>query len=153
MRSNQTRQDEAYADEALTISPEQVFFIIVKAREFDGKDACCELKSDSNASDDGMVAVLEDTRDDPVQLELYSFISDLTEDEQIDLVALAWLGRDDNLRWKIGLRCARKRQTHIALCPAARRAIFWACRSWPTISKRGSACSENPARQFELGRL
>jgi Protein of unknown function (DUF3775) len=28
--------------------------------------------------------------------ELTSFISSLTEDEQIDLVALAWLGRDDN---------------------------------------------------------
>ena len=41
------------------------------------------------------VAVLEDHKDDPVVEELTSFINSLSEDEQIDLVALAWLGRDD----------------------------------------------------------
>ncbi|MGO9474879.1 MAG: DUF3775 domain-containing protein [Rhodomicrobium sp.] len=96
MRSNQTEPDETYGDEALTISPEQVCFIIVKAREFDVKDADSELESGSNASDDRMISVLEDRRDDPVQQELASFIANMTEDEQIDLVALAWLGRDDN---------------------------------------------------------
>ncbi len=96
MRSDQTEPDEAYADEALTISPEQVCFVIVKAREFDVKEASSELESGSNASGDRMVSVLEDSREDPVQQELVSFISNMTEDEQIDLVALAWLGRDDN---------------------------------------------------------
>lgn len=96
MRSNQTEADETYGDEALTISPEQVCFIIVKAREFDVKDADSELESGSNASDDQMISVLEDRRDDPVQQELASFIENMTEDEQIDLVALAWLGRDDD---------------------------------------------------------
>ena len=33
--------------------------------------------------------------DDPTQQELRSFIDALTEDEQIDLVALTWLGRGD----------------------------------------------------------
>lgn len=42
-----------------------------------------------------MISVLEDHGDDPVVEELTSFISSLSEDE-IDLVALAWLGRDDN---------------------------------------------------------
>ena len=50
--------------------------------------------SGSNATDDGMAGVLEDRGDDPVFQELKSFISDMSEDEQIDLVALAWLGRD-----------------------------------------------------------
>jgi Protein of unknown function (DUF3775) len=95
MRSNQTPPDNNFRDE-LTISPEQVCFVIVKAREFDVKDSDSELESGSNASDDQMVSVLEDRRDDPVQQELFSFIEDMTEDEQIDLVALAWLGRDDN---------------------------------------------------------
>lgn len=95
MRSEQTGPDEAYGDEALTISPEQVCFIIVKAREFDVKDADSGLESGSNGADDGMVSVLEDRRDDPVQQELTEFIENMTEDEQIDLVALAWLGRDD----------------------------------------------------------
>jgi len=80
----------------LTISPEKVCFIIIKAREFDVKDAVTEPDAGSNASDDRMIAVLEDHGDDPVQEELTSFISSLSEDEQIDLVALAWLGRDDN---------------------------------------------------------
>ena len=51
--------------------------------------------SGSNASDDGMRSVLEDRADDPVLTEFVSFIHDLNEDEQIDLVALTWLGRGD----------------------------------------------------------
>jgi hypothetical protein len=39
--------------------------------------------------------VLEDHPDDPVVEELTSLINSLSEDEQIDLVALTWLGRDD----------------------------------------------------------
>jgi hypothetical protein len=82
-------------DDELTISSEKVCFIIVKAREFDVKDAVTEPDPGSNAADDGEVAVLEDHADDPVQQELTAFIDALTEDEQIDLVALTWLGRDD----------------------------------------------------------
>ena len=42
-----------------------------------------------------MLSVLEDHPDDPVVQELTGFIRALTEDEQIDLVALTWLGRGD----------------------------------------------------------
>lgn len=80
----------------LAISPEKVCFIIVKAREFDAKDVVTEPDAGSNPSDDNMISVLEDHGDDPVEEELTTFISGLSEDEQIDLVALAWLGRDDN---------------------------------------------------------
>src|SRR5690606_6411041 len=80
----------------LTISAEKVCFVIFKAREFDAKDAGSEPDVGSNPSDDRMISVLQDHSDDPVVEELSSFISSLTEDEQIDLVALAWLGRDDN---------------------------------------------------------
>jgi Protein of unknown function (DUF3775) len=83
------------SDAELTISTEKVCFIIVKAREFDVKDAVTEPDPGSNAADDGEVAVLEDHPDDPVQQELTAFIDALSEDEQIDLVALTWLGRDD----------------------------------------------------------
>jgi hypothetical protein len=79
----------------LAISPEKVFFVIVKAREFDAKDEVTEPDPGSNPSDDKDAAVLEDHSDDPVVEELTSFINSLSEDEQIDLVALAWLGRDD----------------------------------------------------------
>jgi hypothetical protein len=81
---------------ALTISPEKVCFIIIKAREFDVKDAAMEPDPGSNPSDDKMISVLETHGDDPVVEELTSVISSLSEDEQIDLVALTWLGRDDN---------------------------------------------------------
>ena len=79
----------------LTISPEKVFFVIVKAREFDAKDAVTEPDPGSNPSDDKDAAILEDHADDPVVEEITSLIDSLSEDEQIDLVSLAWLGRDD----------------------------------------------------------
>jgi hypothetical protein len=40
-------------------------------------------------------AVLEEHGDDPVAEEITSLIDSLSEDEQIDLVAMVWLGRDD----------------------------------------------------------
>ena len=79
----------------LSISPEKICFIVMKAREFDVKDVVTDPDDGSNASDDKMISVLEDHRDDPVQQELRGFIGALTEDEQIDLVAMAWLGRGD----------------------------------------------------------
>jgi hypothetical protein len=79
----------------LSISPEKLCFIIAKAREFDVKDVVTDPDDSSNPTDDGMLAVLEDHPDDPVLQELTSFIAALSEDEQIDLVALSWLGRGD----------------------------------------------------------
>jgi len=80
---------------AVTISPEKVCFVIIKARQFDAKDAMTEPNPGSNPSDDMEAAILEDHEDDPVVEELTSLIDALSEDEQIDLVALTWLGRDD----------------------------------------------------------
>ena len=79
----------------LSLSREKLCFIVIKAREFDAKDAVTDPDEGSNATDDRMISVLEDHRDDPVVQELTGFIGALTEDEQIDLVALAWLGRGD----------------------------------------------------------
>ncbi len=79
----------------LAISPEKVSYIIIKAREFDAKDVVTDPDSASNASDDAMLSVLEDHSDDPVVAELRAAIGGLNEDEQIDLVTLAWLGRGD----------------------------------------------------------
>jgi len=94
-QSNQTEKPAEEEEVTLAISPEKVCFIIVKAREFDAKDEVSEPDPGSNPSDDMDVAVLEDHEDDPVVEELTSFIDSLSEDEQIDLVALAWLGRED----------------------------------------------------------
>ena len=79
----------------LSISPEKVCYIIAKAREFDAKDVVTDPEDGSNPTDDAMVAVLEDHRDDPVVQEVAAAIFAMTEDEQVDLVTLAWLGRGD----------------------------------------------------------
>jgi hypothetical protein len=79
----------------LFISPEKVVFLIEKAREFDVKDTPTKRDPGSNPSDDKMIEVLEDHPDDPVLLEIAGLINSLNEDEQIDLVALMWMGRDD----------------------------------------------------------
>jgi Protein of unknown function (DUF3775) len=83
------------ADPTLTVSSESVCFIIVKAREFDVQDVETDPDSDSNATDDKMASVLEAHANDPTQRELVEFIGALSEEEQIDLVALMWLGRGD----------------------------------------------------------
>ena len=79
----------------LTISPEKVGFLIEKARQFDVKEAASDPDSGSNAIDDEMIDVLEDDGRDPVAREIAGFIGALSEDEQIDLVALMRLGRGD----------------------------------------------------------
>lgn len=79
----------------LSISTEKLFYIIAKAREFDVKDVVTDVGDSSNATDDGMLSVLEDHPDDPVVQEIAAAIFAMSEDEQIDLVTLAWLGRGD----------------------------------------------------------
>jgi hypothetical protein len=76
---------------SLQISPAKVGFFIQKAREFDVKDE----GSGSNETDDAMPSVPQDHGGDPIYMELRTFINALTEDEQVDLVALTWLGRGD----------------------------------------------------------
>ena len=89
MRSAQTPDIE------LTVSTEQVCFIIAKARQFEVKDVPTVPDPGSNASDDRMVSVLEARGNDPVAQEIRAFVNALDEDQQIDLVALAWVGRGD----------------------------------------------------------
>ncbi len=86
----------------LAISSEKVGFLIEKAREFDVKEASTDPDSGSNGADDGMIDVLTDNGNDPVVREITGFINALTEDEQVDLVALMRLGRGDGSieEWK-----------------------------------------------------
>lgn len=86
----------------LAVSAEKVGFLIEKMREFDVKEGVSDPDSGSNASDDNMVDVLEDDGDDPVVREITGFINAMTDDEQIDLVALMRLGRGDGSieEWK-----------------------------------------------------
>ena len=79
----------------LAISAEKVGFLIEKTREYDVKEAASDPDSGSNGADDDMIDVLEDNGDDPVAREITGFINAMSEDEQLDLVALMRLGRGD----------------------------------------------------------
>jgi Protein of unknown function (DUF3775) len=79
----------------LAVSREKIAFLIEKAQEFDVKDLPADEESGSNPTDDAEVDVLQDDGCDAVAAELASFIRASNEDEQIDLVALMWLGRGD----------------------------------------------------------
>ena len=70
----------------LSISPEKVFFIIAKARQFDTKVTESDLVS--GFAGDGLGYMQEDHSKDTDRSELSGFIRDLNVDEQIDLVAL-----------------------------------------------------------------
>lgn len=80
----------------LGISTETVCFLIAKAHEVFAKVEVDDPASGSNASDDGMAGILEDLADDMTAAELRTAIEDLNVDEQVDLVALVWLGRSDD---------------------------------------------------------
>ena len=77
----------------LEIAPEKVAHIIVKAREYDSKVAAWDDTPSSGDAEDDPSSILEDFPDDPTRAELAAFINRLNVDEQVHLVALAWIGR------------------------------------------------------------
>ncbi len=77
----------------MLISTEKVFFIVSKARQADIKTTGSEFGSDFR--DDDMSYRIEERDEDTDRKELSGFIRGLNVDEQIDLVALTWLGRGD----------------------------------------------------------
>jgi hypothetical protein len=95
----------------LNISPEKVCYIIIKAREFDAKVEPVEPDPGSNPADSDERDVLEDYVDDPTLAELRAAIDGLNDDEVVDLIALAWLGRGDFATggWQEARALARER--------------------------------------------
>ena len=93
----------------LDIPADKLTFIILKAREFDVKESDSDPDEGSNPTDDGNTDILADKSDDPVREELLGAIRDLPEDERLQLVALAWLGRGtyDLSEWRTALETAR----------------------------------------------
>jgi hypothetical protein len=77
----------------LAISPQKVCSFIAKAREFGAADAISEHRL--NGDGDAPIDTLEGHANCLTFSELASFIDELTENEQIDLVVLTWLGRGD----------------------------------------------------------
>ena len=93
----------------LDIPTDKLGFIILKAREYDVKEGDSDPDEGSNPTDDGNMDVLTDNGDDPVREELLGAIRELNDDERVQLVALAWLGRGtyDLSEWRAALETAR----------------------------------------------
>ena len=87
--------EEENEQDVLTTNPEKLFYIIVKAREFDVKVPPEGLNTGDNPSDNKDLEILEDYADDPTYMELVSVLENLNEDEIVEVLALVWLGRDD----------------------------------------------------------
>lgn len=79
----------------LGIAVEKVCDFIRYAEAFDAKVEIVEPDPGSDVLDDQWAEVLEDYADDPTLEEMRAFVQGLNEEEQINLVALAWLGRED----------------------------------------------------------
>ncbi len=79
----------------LGLNPQTVCFLIAKAREFHAKEEVVIPQEPLSPSDSSALEVLADHRDDPVYSELKNTINDLEPDQQVELVALMWLGRGD----------------------------------------------------------
>jgi hypothetical protein len=77
----------------LEIAPEKVAHDIIKAREYDTKVAAWDDTSEAADAEDDPNSILEEFANDPTRAELVGFISRLNVDEQVNLVALAWVGR------------------------------------------------------------
>jgi hypothetical protein len=103
-------------DKELTIALETLFFIVVKARQYDVKVSPVESDPASNPADMQQREVLEDYKDDPTASELKGAINALNNDEQADLVALVWLGRGDFdvSEWDQARALAFQEQHHVA---------------------------------------
>ncbi|MEA1671971.1 DUF3775 domain-containing protein [Nitrospirillum sp. BR 11163] len=130
----------------LNISVEKVFYIIVKAREFDVKVAPVEPDPGSNPADDGEGSILGDYADDPTAIELRAAINALNDDEVIDLIALAWLGRGDD-DWAAVRDLARERHhRHSASYLMGMPALG-------DYLEEGLAALGYSCEEFEVGRL
>lgn len=76
----------------LEISESKVQYLLTLTRELEVKVL---PSTDTDTDEDSQLdlAVLEAHRNDPVVQELDAFFEDLNEDEELDLVALMWVGR------------------------------------------------------------
>ncbi|MCG8594143.1 MAG: DUF3775 domain-containing protein [Kiloniellales bacterium] len=101
----------------IAIAPNKVFFVIVKSREFDAQVDSGEPEAEATAVEDEVDELVQDYGEDPTYDEVTEFIGALNEEEQINLVALTWLGRGDFTveEWEQALQEARDaRSDHTA---------------------------------------
>ena len=96
-------------DVDLGISLATVATIVDRARALQGTEEADPEQADEDA--DSEAALLEESADDLTEETLAGFIDELNEDEQVALIALAWVGRGDYGpdEWAEALRLAAER--------------------------------------------
>lgn len=77
----------------LDISSEKVAYVIIRARELAAKVSAWDGVASRNDAEDDPVSIMEDFVSDATRAEVAGFIKSLNDDEQAQLVALAWVPR------------------------------------------------------------
>ena len=95
----------------LELNPEIVCFLIVKAHEFHAKEGVVIPEEPYSPADDWGLQVLADHQDDATYAEMKATIEDLEPDQQVQLVALMWVGRGDFAIEEWDAALARRRET------------------------------------------
>lgn len=95
----------------LTLNPDTILSIIDLAREFNVKESVTFPDEPFNPTEDWAEQVRADHADDPAFYALHTEIADLEPDQQVELVALTWLGRGDYSieEWKEAIELAKER--------------------------------------------
>lgn len=103
----------------LGIAVGKVCDIIARARAFDSQmplgdeeDQPEEFEADDEIDEDEVVERAEHFVDDPAYIELVDFIDSLNEEEQVNLVALAWIGRGDYAADELPAALEAAREAH-----------------------------------------
>ena len=125
------------------INTAKVCYVIVRARELESQDEGVAADA-SNPTDDKFVSVLTEEAFSTVRQEVGAFIDAMDEDEQCELVALAWVGRGD-FSAKDGMPPSRRLVNGAS---AQRPPIFSASRCLPVISSSVSMSSTKVARDL-----
>lgn len=69
--------------------------LVLKIRGVQGREAVSDPNSGSNPIDDGMIDALQTGAGDLSRQEVRQHISELSPQEQVQLVAMLWIGRGD----------------------------------------------------------
>lgn len=77
------------------LNPDTVCFLIDKAHAFHAKEDVVIPESPGSPTEDWALQALADHVDDPTYQEFKATVNDLEPDQQVQLVALLWLGRGD----------------------------------------------------------
>ncbi|MFS8607248.1 MAG: DUF3775 domain-containing protein [Gammaproteobacteria bacterium] len=75
----------------LEVNPDTVRFIVDRLRQFQVKEGVTV----ADPGDDWSRNILADSPDDPAVNEVRAAIDDLEPDQQVELVAILWVGRGD----------------------------------------------------------